>query len=69
MKHHGDKMLQKHTGGRRTEMGGGGGRKIKEVKMKKVRIKGREAQHRHRRFNIYVRGVGKEEYIESLQNT
>lgn len=36
MKHHGDTMLQKHTGGQRTEMGGGGGRKIKEVKMKKV---------------------------------
>lgn len=43
MKHQDNKVLQKLWREQRIEMGGGGGRKINEEKMKKVRIKGREA--------------------------
>lgn len=58
-------MLQKLSRGERIVMGGKGGKKTNEVKMKKVRLRGRGVEDRQRRFNIWILGVAEEENTES----
>lgn len=57
--------VQKLSREERIVMGGRGGKKTSEVKMKKVRLRGRDVEDAQRRVNKWILRPAEEENIES----